>query len=95
MYCSKVDFWKKDYPNYETQLTKEFINGEIELQLNDYEKQDQKSQYYESKLFIRFYKVIINAKQNFEDKQIILNYLDIKPDEANVIFNLANLINFK
>ena len=34
-------------------------------------------------------KLIISDKQNFEDKQIILNYLDVKPDEANFIFNIA------
>lgn len=93
-YCSMVDLWKRDYPEYEPQLSKEFNKEKIKLELKNYEKQTEKNKNYESKLFHKFYKLVNNEKQNLEDEKVVLSYFpEVQPNETNIMSNAANLIN--
>lgn len=95
-FCSMVDLWNNDYPDYEPHLSKEFNKEKIKLEIKNYEMQLQTNKNYDSKLFNKFYHLVNNEKQNHEDENVILSHFpDVKPNETNVMSNATNLINLK
>lgn len=92
-FCSMVNLWKKDYPNYEPQLSKEFNKEKIKFELKDLSNKSQNNKNYDPKLFDKFYHLVNMEKQNFEDDEIILSHFpEVKPNESNVMSNAKNLL---
>lgn len=92
-FCSMVNLWKKDYPDYEPQLSKEFNKDKIKLELKGLAKKAENNKNYDPMLFDKFYHLVNGEKQNFEDESTVLSYFpEVKPTESIVISNATNLI---
>ena len=90
--CSMVNFWKKEYPEYEPQFNKEFQKDkkiqEIEALIKKLNKNDENAI-----LLNKFYQLLNNHKQNFEeDEKIMKHFPGVQACENNTINNANNLL---
>lgn len=93
--CSMVSLWKKDYPEYEPQFSKEFkkdvVKKEIKAMINQCGRNDENA-----KLFNKFYQLLDHKEQSLEKDDDVLQYFpQVQSSQSNTIENANNLINVK
>ena len=93
--CSMVSLWKKDYPEYEPQFSKEFkkdaVKQELKTLIKQYGKNDENA-----KLFNKFYQLLDHKEQKMEKDDDVLTYFpQVQPTQSNVLNNAHNLIDIK
>ena len=93
--CSMVDLWKKEYPEYAPQFSKQFNKEATILEINKYIQYfKNKNDIEHLKIFNKFLKLLNNERQEMkDDKDVLNNFPDIKPTENNVINSAHNLMN--
>ena len=95
--CSMVALWKKEYPEYTPQFSKQFNKDATILEINKYIQHfKNKNDIEHLKIFNKFLKLLNNERQDMEDDKAVLNnFPDIKPTENNVINSAHNLMNIQ
>jgi hypothetical protein len=95
--CSMVSLWKKEYPEYIPQFSKQFNKEATIKEINQYIQHfKNKNDIEHLKIFNKFYKLLNNERQDMEDDKAVLNHFPyIQPNENNVISSANNLMNIQ
>ena len=95
--CSMVALWKKEYPEYIPQFSKQFNKEATIKEINQYIQHfKNKNDIEHLKIFNKFYKLLNNERQDMEDDKAVLNHFPyIQPNENNVISSANNLMNIQ
>ena len=92
-----VSLWKKEYPEYIPQFSKQFNKEATIKEINQYIQHfKNKNDIEHLKIFNKFYKLLNNERQDMEDDKAVLNHFPyIQPNENNVISSANNLMNIQ
>ena len=92
--CSMVSLWKKDYPEYVPQFSKQFNKEEVVKEINKYiQIFKAKNDIEHFKIFTKFFKLLNNERQDMEDDKTLLKYFpEVKTTENNLMNTAHNLI---
>lgn len=92
-FCSMVNHWNKDYPDYEPQLSKEFNKQAIKNEINDYAVKSKNNKNYESGLFTKFYNLLNGKEQKFESEDKIMSHFSCgQPTKDNTMASANYLL---
>lgn len=91
-FCSMVNHWNKDYPEYEPQLSKEFNKQEIKMELNNLATKSRGNKMYESGLFTKFYNLLNGKEQQFENEDKIMSHFNCAPPTQDNTMESANYL---
>lgn len=92
-FCSIVNHWNKDYPEYEPQLSKEFNKEKIKMEINNLAIQTKDNKKYESGLFTKFLNLLNGKEQRFESEDKIMSHFSYaQPTKDNTMASANYLL---